>query len=99
MLGKLNGSGLVQASETRKQSGPLTFLLACLDTALTTYLLVSTLIVTTNVNCNTDKTGSGSWDSWWNLPGGGLANHTQGLTKSCDWKINNIVEMGFLSPW
>ena len=63
MLGKLNGSVLVQASEPREQSGPLTSLLTYLDTAPTTCLLVSALIVTSNMNGNIDKTRSGSWNS------------------------------------
>ena len=39
VLGTLNGSSLVQASETRKQSRSLTLLLTCLDTVLTVYLI------------------------------------------------------------
>lgn len=63
MLGKLNGSGLAQASEPRERSGPLTLLLTWLDTALTTRLLVSALTPTGNMNGNIDKTRSRSWNS------------------------------------
>ena len=76
--------GEVKQASDSKQSGPLTLLLTWLDTALTTRLLVSALTPTGNMNGNIDKTRSRSWNSW--APGWGLANHTQGLTKSFDWQ-------------
>ena len=60
---KLNGSNPVQASETRKQSRPLTLLLTCLDTVLTMYLPVGAQSVTSKMSRNIDKIWSKSWNS------------------------------------
>ena len=63
VLWALNGSSLVQAAEPRKQSRPLTLFLTCLDTVLTVCLIASTPIITSKMNDNIDKIGSGSWNS------------------------------------
>ena len=67
MLGKWNGSGLIQASETKSRASlwlcfwpawTLPWLCTCCD-----FKPLDTI----------DKVGDGSWDSW--APGGGLVNH------------------------
>lgn len=92
MLGTLNGSSLVQASEPRKQSRPLTLLLTCLDTVLTVCLIAAP-IITSKMNDNIGKIGSGSWNSW--SPWGGLANQAWVLTNlpTSKHKTNSIVKI------
>ena len=58
VLEKLNGSSLVQASQTKKQSRPLTLLLTCLVSAMTMCLLMSAPIFSSKTSSNIEKTGS-----------------------------------------
>ena len=86
VLGKVNGSSLIQASETRKQSRPRTLLPTSLDTALTTSLLWA------QAQGTIDKIGGRSWNCW--APGRGLTNQAPGLATFQDLQVktNNIVK-------